>query len=81
MNPTWMTANIADELRSYENPSLLSRDTLRRKINWILQREPVKDRLKCDSPRTVQTEQFKKTVKRIIHLKNGQNQRKMVFDL
>ncbi|CAF1378214.1 unnamed protein product [Rotaria sordida] len=49
MNPTWMVANIADELQSFENPLPLRRDTLRRKINRILENETRKN---IDSKRT-----------------------------
>ncbi|CAF3056725.1 unnamed protein product [Rotaria socialis] len=81
MNPTWMTSNIADEIQSYENPPPLSRDALRRKINRILQRGTIRDKLKRSPPRTVRTEQLKKAVKRLLHLKVGQSQRKVVLDL
>ncbi|CAF1426068.1 unnamed protein product [Rotaria sordida] len=53
MNPTWMVANIADELQSFENPLPLRRDTLRRKINRILENETVKDRPKLCQQKAV----------------------------
>ena len=81
MNPTWMASDIADEVQSYENPPPLRRDALRRKINRILQRGTTKDKPRCGAPRTVRTEQMKKTVKRLIHLARGQSQRKVVSDL
>lgn len=81
MNPTWMAANIADEMQSYEKPPPLHRDALRRKINRILQRGTIKNRSRCGAPRTVRTEQLKKTIKRLLHLKKGQSQRKVVFEL
>ncbi|CAF1326947.1 unnamed protein product [Didymodactylos carnosus] len=81
MNPTWMAANIADEIQTYENPPSLHRGALRRKINWILQRGRIENRSRCGAPRTVRTEQLKKTVKRLLHLKKGQSQRKVVFEL
>jgi hypothetical protein len=76
-----MIANIVDEIQSYENPPSLHRDALRRKINRILQRGTIKDRSRCVVPRTVRTEQLKKTVKWLIYLKNGQSQRKVVSEL
>ncbi|CAF5040369.1 unnamed protein product [Rotaria socialis] len=81
MNPTWMASNIADEIQSYENPPPLCRDALRRKINRILQRGTIRDKLKRSPPRTVRTEQLKKAVKRLLHLKVGQSQREVVLDL
>ena len=53
-------ANIDDKLQSYENPPPLCRNSLKRKINRILQRGIIKDRSRCGAPRTVRTEQFKK---------------------
>ncbi|CAF1413546.1 unnamed protein product [Rotaria sordida] len=38
-----MLSNIADEIQSYENPSPLCRDTLRRKINPILPKETIEE--------------------------------------
>ncbi|CAF1445648.1 unnamed protein product, partial [Rotaria sordida] len=60
MNPTWMAADIADEIQSYENPLSLHHDALRRKISRILQRGTIKDRSRCGAPRTVRIEQLKK---------------------
>ena len=62
MHPTWMEADIADELQSYENPPSLHRDALGRKMSRILQRGTIKDRSTCGAPRTVRTEQLKKAV-------------------
>lgn len=81
MNPMWMAPDIADELQSYENPPPLRRDALRRKVNRILQRGTTKDKPRCGAPRSVRTEQTRKTVKRLIHLARGQSQRKVVSDL
>jgi hypothetical protein len=81
MNSTWIASNIPDQIESYENPHSLRRDASSRKINRILQRRTTRDRSRCGAPKTVQTEQFKKTVKRLVHLKKGPSQRKIVFDL
>ncbi|CAF1533787.1 unnamed protein product [Adineta steineri] len=81
MNPTWKASDIADEVQSYANPPLLSRDTLRRKINRILHRGTIKDKPGRGGPRTVRTEQMKNVVKRLVHLTRGQSQRKVVAEL
>ena len=81
MNHTWRVANIADEVKSYEKPPSLHRHALRRKINRILERGTIKDKSRCGAPRTVRTEELKKEVKRLIYLKKGQSQRKVVFEL
>ncbi|CAF3943111.1 unnamed protein product [Rotaria sp. Silwood1] len=81
MNIMWMAADIADEIQSYENPPSLRRDALRREISRILQRARIKDRSRCDAPLTVRTEQLKKAIKRLIYLKNGQSERKVIFEL
>ncbi|CAF1037217.1 unnamed protein product [Rotaria sordida] len=65
MNITWRTANITDELQSFENPFPLRRNALRRKINRILGKETVKDRPKYGVPKTIQTGQFQKNSKKI----------------
>ncbi|CAF0915595.1 unnamed protein product [Didymodactylos carnosus] len=54
---------------------------LSRKINRILQRRTIKNRSRCGAPRTVRTEQSKKKVKQLLHLKKRQSQRKVVFGL
>ena len=80
-NPSWGIARNATELQSYENTPELSRDALRRKINRALKRGTIKDKPGRGAKRTITTDRFKKNVKKLIHLKKGQNPRKVVVKL
>jgi hypothetical protein len=43
-NPSWMPADIANELQSHEIPEKLNRNALRRKINRVLERGTIKNK-------------------------------------
>jgi hypothetical protein len=71
--------NIANELQSYKNPSLLRREPLRLKINRILKIKSVKDRLRCGTPRTVRIERLRKAAKSLIHLRCSKSKKSVYF--
>ena len=71
LNPSWNASNISNFLQQSENPPLLKRHTLMKKVNRALKRELIDDKRRPGRPVTVTTTVFRQRVRESMRLTKG----------